>query len=56
MGSRFVWFLLGVATGVTAVAVLKHVEKEKESEDFEAVADSLQKRFENLEQQLGTAN
>lgn len=47
--------MLGVVTGVSAMAVLKHVEKEKETEDFEAVADSLQQRFENLEQQLGTS-
>ncbi len=45
--------MLGVASGVAAMALLKRVEKEKEAEDFEAVAESLQKRFENLEGQFG---
>lgn len=35
------------------MALLKRNEEAKESEDFEAVADTLQKRFENLERQFG---
>ncbi len=38
---------------MTAMAVLRRTEKEMQTEDFEAVADSLQKRFENLEEQFG---
>jgi hypothetical protein len=51
---RFLWFIVGVATGITAMALLKRNEESKETEDFEAVADTLQKRFENLERQFGT--
>jgi hypothetical protein len=35
------------------MAILRRSEKGHETEDFEAVADSLQRRFENLEQQFG---
>ena len=51
---RFLWFIVGVAPGITAMALLKRNEESKETEDFEAVADTLQKRFENLERQFGT--
>lgn len=52
---RFVWFVVGVATGIAAMALLRRNEEAKEAEDFEAVADTLQKRFENLERQFGAS-
>jgi hypothetical protein len=49
VGSKFLWFLLGVATGAVAVAALKRVQENQEAEDVESIANSINERLDQLE-------
>lgn len=49
VGSKFVWFLLGVATGAVAIAALKRVQEIQEVEDVESIANSISERLDRLE-------
>ena len=49
VGSKFVWFLLGVATGAVAIAALKRVQENQEVEDVESIANSISERLDQLE-------
>ena len=53
MGSRFVWFLIGLGAGMALMSAVRRVEECKEAEDFEAVAESLRERFARLEGEQG---
>lgn len=49
MGSRFLWFVLGAASGAAVVMLLQRAKEEQEVESFEEIADELAKRLEQLE-------
>ena len=49
MGSRLGWFVLGVLSGMAAMAVMQRVIEEREVEDVEALAESISERLSALE-------
>lgn len=49
MGNRLGWFLLGVLSGMAAMAVMQRVKEEREVEDVEALAESISARLSALE-------
>lgn len=52
MGSRFLWFVFGAATGAALMLLMQKAKEDHEVESFEEIADELAKRLEQLE---GTA-
>ena len=52
VGSKLGWFIAGVVSGIVLLESIKRMHDESESEDVEALAESISNRLELLEKEM----
>ena len=55
MGSRIVWFIAGVASGMALMVAVKRIQDDQEAVDAEALSESISERLSVLESEMSAS-